>query len=77
MATFDNDRYYRTRDPELAVLGRPGTLAQWRNRGEGPRYRRFGNRILYLGADLNEWLDACIVEPKAQHSSRQPSHPSP
>ena len=65
MHRFDADRYYRTTDHELTIIGTRGTLAQWRHRGEGPKYVRFGNRVLYLGADLNAWLDSRIVEPCA------------
>jgi hypothetical protein len=28
------------------------TLANWRYQGKGPNYVRFGNRILYLRADI-------------------------
>lgn len=65
MHRFEDTRYYRTTDVELEVIGTRGTMAQWRHRGEGPRYVRFGNRVLYLGCDLNEWLDAHRVEPTA------------
>ena len=65
MHRFDESRYYRTNDPALAILATRGTLAQWRHRGAGPRYVRFGNRILYLGADLNAFLDSRVIEPAA------------
>ena len=65
MHRFEADRYYPTTAPELAVIGTRGTLAQWRHRGEGPPYIRFGNRVLYQGATLNSWLDAHRVEPRA------------
>ena len=63
MHKFVPTRFYRTDDPALAVLGTRGTLSQWRHKGIGPPYYRFGNRILYLGADLNAWLDEHLVEP--------------
>ena len=63
MHRFECDRYYATDDPALRVVGTRGTLNQWRHLGRGPRYVRLGNRILYLGADLNEWLDERVVEP--------------
>ena len=65
MTRFDADRYYRTDDPALAVIATRGTLAQWRHRGYGPPYVRFGNRVLYRGVALNDWLDAHRVEPTA------------
>ena len=64
MYQFEDSRYYRTNDPALEVIGTRGTMAQWRHRGEGPRYVRFGNRVLYLGSDLNGWLDAHRVDPR-------------
>ena len=63
MHRFDPDRYYRTNDPALAVIATRGTLSQWRHRGEGPPYIRFGNRVLYEGHALNKWLDARVVHP--------------
>ena len=62
---FDDDRFYRTNDPELDVIATRGTLAQWRFRGYGPKYIRYGNRVLYRGSDLNEWLQERTVSPVA------------
>ena len=33
-------------------------------RRQGPPFTKFGHRVLYLGADLNAWLDARRVEPR-------------
>ena len=63
MRKFNPDRYYRTTDPALALIGTRGTLCQWRHRGVGPRYFSLGNRILYLGSDLNCWIESHAVEP--------------
>ena len=63
MPFFDPNNYYRTNAPELAVIATRGTLNQWRHQGRGPRYRKFGNRVLYLGSDLNEWLDDHTIDP--------------
>ena len=63
LTRFDPERYYRTNDPALSVIATRGTLSQWRHRGEGPPYVRFGNRILYEGRALNSWLDAHVVLP--------------
>ena len=65
MRRFEPDQYYSTADPALGLLATRGTMNQWRHRGYGPRYTRFGNRVLYLGADLNRWLDERVVEPRA------------
>ena len=65
MHRFDPERYYKTDAPELAVIATRGTLSQWRHRSYGPKYTRFGNRVLYEGATLNRWIDAHRVEPAA------------
>ena len=62
-ARFEDRRYYRPGDAALSVIASRGTLATWRWQGCGPRYTKFGHRILYLGSDLNAWLDARVVEP--------------
>ena len=71
MHRFEPDRYYRTNDSALAVIATRGTLSQWRHRGEGPPYVRFGNRVLYRGTDLNAWIDSHIVD--TQSSANQPA----
>ena len=63
MHRFEPDRYYKTTDPELAVIATRGTLSQWRHHGRGPRYCKPGNRVFYLGRDLNEWLDRHMIDP--------------
>ena len=66
MNRFESNRYYKTNDPELEILGTRGTLSQWRHHGKGPSYIRFGNRVLYRGSDLNSWLDSHIVLPRGE-----------
>ena len=71
---FDADTYYRPGDPALDVVASRGTLATWRWQGRGPRYAKYGNRVLYRGADLNEWLDSRVVDPAdraAEHAQRR------
>ena len=36
---------------------RPTTLANWRWRGQGPRYVKVGGRVRYRLTDLALWLD--------------------
>lgn len=62
---FDPDKFYPTTDPALSIIATRGTLGQWRFRGYGPKYVRFGNRVLYRGCDLNDWINSHIVEPTA------------
>lgn len=35
----------------------PKTLANWRSRGIGPRWRKAGHSVLYRRADVDKWLD--------------------
>ena len=65
MKRFDPETYYKPSDPAMRVIGTPGTLRVWRCKGRGPRYVKNGGRVLYLGADLNAYLDRCVVEPRA------------
>ncbi|TDT33411.1 helix-turn-helix transcriptional regulator [Naumannella halotolerans] len=39
----------------------PKTLANWRGRGQGPRYVRAGARVVYRVADLDAWLVENLV----------------
>ena len=69
---FEDSKFYRTDDPALAVIATRGTLSQWRHRGVGPGYIRFGNRVLYEGRALNEWLDQHRVEPGSSENRKKP-----
>ena len=33
------------------------TLERWRVEGNGPRFRRFGRRVVYAKSDLENWAD--------------------
>lgn len=33
------------------------TLERWRVEGVGPRFRRFGRRVIYSKLDLENWAD--------------------
>jgi excisionase family DNA binding protein len=50
---------------ELAAeLGKPyRTLDQWRWRGLGPAYIKFGNTIRYRRSDVEAWLDSRTHQP--------------
>jgi hypothetical protein len=37
-----------------------GTLANWRSKGEGPRWGLYGIHVIYRLADMEEWLDANV-----------------
>ena len=68
MKKFADDTFYRPSDSEMRLVGTEGTLAQWRFRNIGPPYTvvsgtgKGNGRILYLGRDLNQFLDDRRVE---------------
>ena len=72
MTRFEPDRYYLTTDPELELLGTRDTLAKQRHFGVGPRYHKLGKRVLYLGSDLNAYLDSCAVDPVRDSAQPDP-----
>lgn len=48
------------------VLGVPvPTLAQWRYRGQGPRYSKVGSLVRYSRRDLDAWLVDAAVDPRS------------
>ena len=62
---FNDNELYPATDPRLDVIGRYDTRARWRLEGSGPRYIKLSSRrIVYLGRDLNLWLEARAVEPR-------------
>jgi hypothetical protein len=50
---------------------RAATLATLISRGDGPRYRKWGARVLYAEADLLTWARSRL-RPVARNSSEQP-----
>ena len=62
---FDDRKIYFANDPAVLALASYSTLAHWRSEGRGPCYIKIGSRVGYLGGDLNLWLKARTVQPKA------------
>ena len=60
---FDQHRNYVLGDADLEILGDREKLAQWRHKGMGPAFYKLGRKIIYRGADLNNWAEANRVEP--------------
>lgn len=51
--------HYLTNDEAAAFLRlSPRTLEKQRVIGGGPRFRKFGRRVMYAVADLEAWADA-------------------
>ncbi len=47
---------FSSKELKAAFSLNPGTLANLRSRGEGPKYYRVGRKILYLKTDIMAWL---------------------
>lgn len=57
-----------------AYLGyRPGTLANWRTKGEGPRFIKCKTKIFYHQTDVEEWRKSesgiCVSTAQARLTS--------
>lgn len=45
------------------------TLQKWVTTGEGPTYRRFGHRAVYLTDDLDAWAQRKLSAPRCSSSA--------
>ena len=61
--------HYLTND-EAAIFLKlsPRTLEKQRVRGDGPRFRKFGRRVVYAIADLESWADERVCNSTAEAS---------
>ena len=59
---FDETKFYDTVAVQKTLGLSYTVLAKWRHYGRGPSYLKLGTRVLYKGADLNEWLERQRVE---------------
>lgn len=70
----DNSARYLDRNEASAYLAARGlrvsrnTLQKWATVGGGPLYRRFGNKAVYLPADLDTWIESKLTAPRASTS---------
>ncbi len=55
---FEPERVYDDSDAELDIIANKARRAHWRYRREGPGYIKFGRKVKYLGADLNNWVES-------------------
>jgi hypothetical protein len=46
----------------------PATLATLASRGGGPRFRKFGQRVLYKWGDLVAWAEGRLSAPRSSSS---------
>ena len=69
---FDPDDIGLSEEQVAEILGvEPETLATWRSRGRGPRYRKFGRRIEYTPRFVKEFQQACVRTPEPAKVRRQ------
>ena len=62
-----NDTQYLTNDEAAAFLKlSPRTLEKSRVLGTGPRFRKFGRRVIYDVADLVSWSNERVFDRTAQ-----------
>ena len=50
--------YLNTREAAVWLSLSPRTLDRYRVSGDGPVFHRFGGRVRYLVADLEDWASA-------------------
>ena len=70
---FEPGRLYRSNDADLAILATMRTLASWRYKKFGPKFMRYGPRVVYYGSDLNEFIDQSTVHTNV-HFHRRPDY---
>ena len=46
----------------------PGTLEQWRHRGEGPQFVKLGRAVRYRRADLDAWIESRVQNKTGEQS---------
>lgn len=66
---FETKRLYDDTDAELDLIAAKTKRAQWRHRRVGPSFMKFGRRVKYHGADLNNWINQNRVATAANGTS--------
>lgn len=68
-------QYLTTRQAAELLMVHPVTMAQWRQKGRGPKYTKVGDapkaRIRYRVADIYAWMRQYNVSPKQGASTRR------
>jgi hypothetical protein len=76
--TTQSARYLTNNEAAAFLRLSPRTLEKQRVIGGGPRFRKFGRRVMYAIADLEAWADARSFEMTSdphyteQHAVRRP-----
>jgi hypothetical protein len=69
--TSDLSRYLTNSEAAAYLNLSPRTLENWRVLGGGPRFRKFGRRVIYAIDDLELWAgaQACISTSDPKNTS--------
>ncbi|MBU1223463.1 MAG: helix-turn-helix domain-containing protein [Gammaproteobacteria bacterium] len=72
--TTQSARYLTNSEAAAFLRLSPRTLEKQRVIGGGPRFRKFGRRVMYAIADLEAWADARSFEMTSdpEYSARRP-----
>ena len=73
---FVPEKLYLASDPALKILAPYSTMAHWRCEGRGPAFFKSGQRVLYKGSDLNDWLQSRRVDPSACRQPAEATRPA-
>lgn len=72
------DRFFDAEDTGLSeeataeiLTVKRETLATWRSKGRGPKYRKNGRRIEYTPRFIREYQEACVRTPEPAAVRRQ------
>lgn len=73
---MQTQRYYSRNEAADLIKSRGlpitrNTLQKYATTGGGPVYRRFGNRAVYLAADLDAWIEEKLSSPRASTSQAE------
>jgi excisionase family DNA binding protein len=61
-STATTDRYLTNAEAAAVLKLSPRTLEKLRVNGGGPRFRKFGSRVVYAREDLDAWANARVCE---------------
>jgi predicted DNA-binding transcriptional regulator AlpA len=52
-----SEEFLTTKEAAAFLKLAPQTLNNWRNLGNGPKFRKFGRRVVYARSELMAWAD--------------------
>jgi hypothetical protein len=69
---FDPDDAGVSEEQTAGILGVTlGTLATWRSKGRGPKYRKTGRKVEYTPKFIREFQQSCVRTPEPAKVRRQ------